>query len=240
MSDALEIANRLEGVRVREHYDLIPKRIAADELRRQHAEIESLRAQLAARAPDDAAEAIGIIRGIMSFIRTHSQGVKGFEPKLAEERVNKRLDQLAAMLSAAQSQQAPETNELRSAVFKVLEGWTLPHDVRSILEIAYYSQQAPVAQGELVGWANPGAKGKTFHEIMGQAHSFCPTELPYPRKMKWMADYYEFNRPQQAGEPVTDEQIKEEWFHIHSLSISTLEKVILLARAIERLHGIKE
>jgi hypothetical protein len=119
-SKALELARELsrqapKGILTETH--------AADELRRQHAEIESLRAQLAARVPDDAAEAIGVIRGIMSFIRTHSQGVKGFEPKLAEERVNKRLDQLAAMLSAAPSQQAPVAQGEPSAAAAWAQGY---------------------------------------------------------------------------------------------------------------------
>jgi len=35
-------------------------------------------------------------------------------------------------------QYAPPVDNLRLSVFTVLEGWTLPHDVRKILEAAYY------------------------------------------------------------------------------------------------------
>ena len=37
----------------------------------------------------------------------------------------------------------PAQSSLRAAVFTVLEGFTLPHDVRKILETAYYSTPSP-------------------------------------------------------------------------------------------------
>ena len=41
-----------------------------------------------------------------------------------------------------------------------------------------------------------------------------------------------------APVPLTDEQIDEEWFYIYELPISNIEKARMLARAIERAHGI--
>ena len=40
------------------------------------------------------------------------------------------------------------------------------------------------------------------------------------------------------AEGLTDEQIDEEWFEIHALPINNVAKARLLARAIERAHGI--
>jgi hypothetical protein len=39
---------------------------------------------------------------------------------------------------AEEIQDYANTKNLQEAVFAVLEGWTLPHDVRKILENAYY------------------------------------------------------------------------------------------------------
>lgn len=105
------------------------------------------------------------------------------------------------------------------------------------------AQQAPVAQGEPVAWTNPGAKGKTFYEIMVQAHSFCPTELPHLQKMQWMASYYEVNRQQQASEPMTVEQIKAGWANSnarqHTYSLLSEQSFLEGVHFAERHHNIK-
>jgi len=43
--------------------------------------------------------------------------------------------------------QEPKTQSLKDAVFTVLEGFTLPHDVRKILEAAYYTTRSTAALG---------------------------------------------------------------------------------------------
>ena len=229
MSDALEIANRLEGVRVREHYDLIPKTIAADELRRQHAEIESLRAQLAARVPDAVGPMLHEALAAAENAKTDPD-----EPEAAWALIEQRYLSIlvqAAMLSATPSQQAPETTELRSVVFKVLEGWTLPHDVRSILEIAYYSQQAPVVQGEpVVGWIAKTGHGTHFREtITDELKSIKFDGRPYWRPVS-------YTHPQQASEPMTDEQAGE----LVLAWKSAQETEEFLVRMVELHHNIKE
>ena len=45
--------------------------------------------------------------------------------------------------------QEPVAQSLKDAVFTVLEGFTLPHDVRKLLEAAYYTP--PAAQRQFVG-----------------------------------------------------------------------------------------
>lgn len=68
------------------------------------------------RMAREAAEAIDVIRGIMKFIRTHGEDVRGFDPDLAERRVNARLDQLAAFLASSTAQ--PQQGEQRSMCAK--------------------------------------------------------------------------------------------------------------------------
>lgn len=50
---------------------------------------------------DEVAESIKVIRGIMEFIRLHAAGATGFDPAMAEKRVNARLDKIAAALAGA-------------------------------------------------------------------------------------------------------------------------------------------
>jgi hypothetical protein len=235
MSDALEIANRLEGVRVREHYDLIPKRIAVDELRRQHAEIESLRAQLEVGQAEERT-----LREALAAAENAKTDPD--EPEAAwaliEQRHLATLAQ-AAKLSAAPSQPVAQPTEQEAQLVLERDSARRAYDRQcrvtntayaKIRELEQAAQQARVAQGEPVyqtqshdgRWIDLGRSSYDYNVRNGHTGRVL------------------YTYPQQLTEPVTDEQIKEEWFHIHSLSISTLEKVILLARAIERLHGIKE
>jgi hypothetical protein len=50
--------------------------------------------------------------------------------------------------------QEPVAQSLKDAVFTVLEGFTLPHDVRKILEAAYYTPPAAPTVQEPVAWIN--------------------------------------------------------------------------------------
>lgn len=35
--------------------------------------------------------------------------------------------------------------------------------------------------------------------VMMRAHALCPTDLSHPKRMKWIADYYETNRPREVS-----------------------------------------
>lgn len=71
------------------------------------------------------AEAIQVIRGILKFIRTHAQDTKGFDPELAEKRVNARLDQIAALANqrAEAVPDIPKELDVRTILLDVVPGW---------------------------------------------------------------------------------------------------------------------
>lgn len=88
------------------------------------------------------------------------------------------------------------------------------------------SQQAPVEQGEPVATVHinsiNGMPSVHFNGIRTLHHG----DLLY-------------THPQQASEPMTADQIKEEWFEICSLNVPSLNKALMLASAVERHHQIK-
>ena len=97
-SKALELADSLESDRSPSPYI----NNAAAELRRQHAEIESLRAQLAARVPDS----------FLSELKA-AKCVCDKSEKIDREKVYGRIlaPHAEAMISAAPSQQKTDPNE---------------------------------------------------------------------------------------------------------------------------------
>lgn len=85
-----------------------------------------------ARVPqDEVAESIKVIRGIMEFIRLHAAAAAGFDPALAEKRVNARLDKIAAALAGAFPEQA-----------ETYKGWYCAQCQRGVdpREVTYYEQ----------------------------------------------------------------------------------------------------
>jgi hypothetical protein len=64
------------------------------------AAIEAATAPSAERESQGAGDAVSVIRGTMEFIRLHAKP-GGFDPALAERRVNARLDEIVAALAAA-------------------------------------------------------------------------------------------------------------------------------------------
>jgi hypothetical protein len=56
----------------------------------------------------DVKEAVAVIRGIMEFIRVHAEP-KGFDPELAERRVNARLDQIVAAFGVSRPDHQTES-----------------------------------------------------------------------------------------------------------------------------------
>jgi hypothetical protein len=119
-SKALELAERLSRYKLNSGY-AIHCHSAAAELRRQHAEIESLRAQLAARVPDGCVVADVGFRWDGERQHHVPKLVVEFEPVPENSPWNakgwKDRDAVAAMLSAAPSQQAPQQ--------QVPDGWKL-------------------------------------------------------------------------------------------------------------------
>jgi hypothetical protein len=72
------------------------------------------------------------------------------------------------------SVQEPVAQSLKDAVFTVLEGFTLPHDVRKILEAAYYTPPAapvPVEWMEMAT-ANLVREGVNKHKARELAEHF--------------------------------------------------------------------
>lgn len=214
--------------------------------------VEGLEAQLAARVPDAPYGYCPVCR---------SMGEKRDRSPNGHTYCGNGHKWLSSeSLSAAPSQQAPSNLE---ALVKIADkqakygvaphraGFVVPTHFDQLTGVGIpdpntygeASQQAPVAQGEPVAWTNPGAKGKTFHEIMVQAHSFCPTDLPHLQKMQWMASYYEVNRQQQASEPMTVEQIKAGWANSnarqHTYSLLSEQSFLEGVRFAERHHNIK-
>jgi hypothetical protein len=57
---------------------------------------------------------------------------------LVNEHCYKKIVETAISIADASNN---EKAKLRKGVFTVLEGFTLPHDVRKILEAAYYEEQ---------------------------------------------------------------------------------------------------
>jgi hypothetical protein len=90
-------------------------------------------------------------------------------------------------------------------------------------------QQAPV-QGEQLASAQIEEIGTFSGYVKWLPHHGAPMKV---------GDYL-YSYPQQASEPMTADQIKEEWFDICPINAPSLNKVMMLARAVERHHKIGE
>lgn len=203
-SKALELARWLEH---RSMSGVKPKDIeSAAELRRQHTEIEGLRAQLAARVPEpEHCEPSCLSYDLAAMVMSdcgHSTNNQRLLDRIAE-RIARHTD---AMLSAAPSQQAP-AQECE---------WT--NCPRRVGDVCCNEQQAPVAQGEPVGVVDAVSE-QGFHVEFS-------VSLPVGTKL--------YTHPQQASEPMTDEQIRARCKHDW-----TFETVRQWVRITEQFHNIK-
>lgn len=64
--------------------------------------------------------------------------------------------------------------DLKEAVGTVLEGWTLPHDVRKILETAYYADTPAPVQADHSEQVLDMVKAEHSLEVLGDSYSFLP------------------------------------------------------------------
>lgn len=88
------------------------------------------------------------------------------------------------------------------------------------------SQQAPVAQEV--------ARRITLRNFGGEKGRWQQVNEAMPGMSEPL-----YTHQQQPSEPMTADQIKEEWFEICSLNVPSLNKALMLARAVERHHNIK-
>jgi len=192
----------------------------AAELRRQHAEIESLRAQLAQRVPDGCVVADVGFRWDAERQHHVPKLVVEFEPVPANSPCDakgwKDRDAVAAMLSAAPSQQAPDAQECE---------WT--NCPRRVGDVCCNEQQAPVAQGEPVAWKHDCAALLQNDVELWVAR--CP-HCGKPRD----------THPQQASEPMTPEQINLAWDRSCLANPTGAQQRFVFARAVELHHKIGE
>jgi hypothetical protein len=81
--------------------------------------------------------------------------------------------------------QEPVAHSLKDAVFAVLEGFTLPHDVRKILEAAYYTTP-PAAPAQ-----NSDHEFKNFHRVLCERFGYTHDEVDWKRDqvslIEWIA-----------------------------------------------------
>lgn len=118
-------------------------------------------------------------------------------------------------------------SDLRTVVFNVLEGFTLPPTVRKMLEAAYYATPAESEQSEPYGYVTvvkrPGCQDQ---------HWFYRTpELPY---LDNATEYHAVYTTPQRREPLTDEQINE----LQLAHVGVTKWFPSVVRAIEAAHGI--
>jgi hypothetical protein len=149
----------------------------------------------------------------------------------------------------------PVEQSLNDAVFTVLEGFTLPHDVRKILEAAYYTTP-PAAQPEQVDC--PECKAAVLYECVACSSNNYPPK-PEQEPVAWMVTYgglthVEYTLPSKVVDthyqplyttppqrkPLTMDEIGKAWAVAdgeHNASASVKRRI---TRAIEAAHGIKE
>jgi hypothetical protein len=100
----------------------------------------------------------------------------GAHPEQDAGWIKNRDNEITAIKQArsAPTVQEPVAQSLKDAVFTVLEGFTLPHDVRKILEAAYYTPPAapvPVEWMEMAT-ANLVREGVNKHKARELAEHF--------------------------------------------------------------------
>jgi hypothetical protein len=183
-SKALELARELS---MQAPKGILTETHAAAELRRQNAEIESLRAQLAARVPEIDYEAL--IAAAHKRDRKWAQGTSG------------------------------------CVAFKCGAEW-----FRDVALSAAPSQQAPAAQGEPVG------KLCVFNDGGGDFGWSYDISTNYEgrKRLRDLDGALLYTHPQQASEPMTDEQIRARCKHDW-----TFETVRQWVRITEQFHNIK-
>lgn len=190
-------------------------------------EIESLRAQLAARVPDvgvplnvleDASAALGNFCADLGWADSDMLAMDNLDAFIARHK---------AVLSAAPSQQAP-AQECE---------WT--NCPRRVGDVCCNEQQAPVAQGAPVLFVSEGQLAA--HTDAPPAHGAAGNYIP-PRKTpagKFTTALY--THPQQASEPMTPEQrrrmIDEAGFKTEGLTQDDFAQEIV--SGVERHHQIK-
>lgn len=157
--------------------------------------------------------------------------------------LNKEARNQLAQLSQAQ---AVPTEGLCAAVFQVLEGWTIPHPVRKILETAYYAASPtpparkecwcetcrPVTLSDMRFVVCPDCGNKRCPKANNHDNACTNSNAPGQPGSSWE----HVKLPARKG--LSDERIKSIYFSCPD-SAGTVEGFIKHARAIEAAHGIQ-
>jgi hypothetical protein len=208
-SKALGLAERMESER-NGPWDVLD---AAAELRRQHAEIESLLAQLAARVPD------GWVPTDKELTDVYKKA-NGEDAGKAQPITTQRIfNAMRAMLSAAPAQQAPVHGEPLGWVDPIAKGKSfasvmgrayamcptdLPHLQKMEWVASYYELNRPQQASKPMAW---------MYEIPGarKCVSMCKDTSKYKRPDEVETPLY--THTQQAREPMTEEQKRQSWIN---------------------------
>lgn len=98
---------------------------------------------------------IELMKQWLESLEAMMEEFKGYDLPYGSKAYAKAKDARLSLYQAVEQyqKQEPMTQSLKEAVFLVLEGFTLPHDARKILETAYYTTPQPQREWvELTGF----------------------------------------------------------------------------------------